>query len=193
MKLVWLYLQSMLLDLLPVVPVVLLLRLGVCFYHRKKGRKTTALHETGVILLALFLAGLASVTVSLDFLFRGDFTICGEVSLVPFRTILIYLSRGTASELLINIWGNIGLFVPIGFCVPLLWEKRQAFRWALLCGFGVSFLIEFLQLFSFRTTDVDDLILNTLGACLGWLAFALLDRLFPRAVEKFRMKRISKC
>lgn len=190
MKLIWLYLQSMLLDLLPVLPVVLLLRLGVCFYHRKKGSKTTALHETGMILLALFLAGLASVTVSLDFLFRGDLTIHGGVSLLPFRTILIYSSGGTASELLINIWGNIGMFLPIGFCVPLLWEKRETFRWALLCGFSVSFLIELLQLFSFRTTDVDDLILNTLGACLGWLAFALLNRLFPRTVERFRMKRI---
>lgn len=190
MKLILLYIQSMLLDLLPVIPVVLLLRLGVCFYHRKKGRKTTALHETGVILFALFLMGLASVTVSLDFLFRGEFAMRGEVNFVPLRTILIYWSGGTASELLINIWGNIGMFLPIGFCVPLLWKKRETFRWALLCGFGVSFLIEFLQLFSFRTTDVDDLILNTLGACLGWLAFALLNRLFPRAVERFRMKRI---
>lgn len=187
MGLILLYVQSMLLDLLPVIPVVLLLRLGVYFYHRKKGRKTTALHEIGVILFVLFLAGLASVTVSLDFLFRGEFAVRGEISLRPFQTIMIYWNRGTASELLINIWGNIGMFVPIGFCVPLLWEKRRAFSWALLCGFGVSFLVEFLQLFSFRTTDVDDLILNTLGACLGWLVFALLDRLFPRAVKRFRM------
>lgn len=64
---------------------------------------------------------------------------------------------------------NILLFVPLGATLPLLWCKFRTQRNAVLFGFAVSFAIELLQMLTFRATDVNDLITNTLGTYLGFL------------------------
>ena len=69
---------------------------------------------------------------------------------------------------------NVLMFVPLGFLLPMIWGRFRSFGDTLAAGMLTSLSIELLQLFSFRATDVDDLIFNTLGACLGFLAAKLL-------------------
>ena len=64
---------------------------------------------------------------------------------------------------------NILLFVPLGMMMPILWNSFRIQKNALLFGFGTSLAIELLQMLTFRATDVNDLITNTLGAYLGFL------------------------
>lgn len=77
--------------------------------------------------------------------------------------------------LLINIVGNIVVFMPLG--IGLAGTLHQSSRWQTIWrgaagGFGLSLLIELLQLaIPTRATDVDDLIFNTLGTILGVLFF----------------------
>lgn len=70
---------------------------------------------------------------------------------------------------------NAVMFLPLGFLLPLLWKHFRNWKKPLLWGFGLSLVIELSQLFCFRATDVDDLIMNTLGAGIGyflaWLCF----------------------
>ena len=73
---------------------------------------------------------------------------------------------------------NVVLFVPLGFLLPALWEGFAKKRTVLAAGFLLSLLIEVLQIFSYRVTDVDDLIMNTLGALAGYLLFALAQGIF---------------
>ena len=64
--------------------------------------------------------------------------------------------------------GNIGWFVPFGFLIPFLLQRKTF--WKVTCGGCLfSFLIEVLQ-FIFRKgyAELDDLILNTLGCMLGY-------------------------
>lgn len=63
---------------------------------------------------------------------------------------------------------NIGLFIPLGILLPLLWPTKREFLFVLLFGFSFSLLIEISQLFNQRSTDVDDLIMNFLGAIIGF-------------------------
>ena len=81
--------------------------------------------------------------------------------------------------------GNIGMFSPVGFFPSLLWKKATWWK-ALLVGFFSSCTIEFVQFFIGRSTDVDDIILNTLGALVGFWLFLLVRALFPRFVSKFQ-------
>ena len=68
---------------------------------------------------------------------------------------------------------NVVMFLPFGFLIPLLCpENRNVFRIA-LGGLVFSLLIEASQILSLRGTDVDDLIMNTLGAVLGYFLFRL--------------------
>lgn len=64
---------------------------------------------------------------------------------------------------------NAVMFLPPGILLPLLWPRYRRFSRLAAAGALTSAMIELLQLFCFRATDVDDLIMNTLGAALGYL------------------------
>lgn len=80
---------------------------------------------------------------------------------------------------------NIGIFLPVGFFAALLWRRPRWWK-SLLIGFSASCVIEFIQFFIGRSTDIDDVILNTAGAFLGYWLFWLLRSLFPRFVSRFQ-------
>lgn len=74
---------------------------------------------------------------------------------------------------------NILLFVPLGILLPILWHKFRAQKRTVLFGFGMSLAIEILQIFTFRVTDINDLLTNTCGTLLGFtFARALLKQPF---------------
>lgn len=80
---------------------------------------------------------------------------------------------------------NILLFVPIGALLPLLYQKFQKLSRCALYGFFLSLAIELMQLFSFRATDIDDLLMNTSGAIAGFALFWLLQKLYPPIAIEF--------
>ena len=63
---------------------------------------------------------------------------------------------------------NIILFIPMGFFVPAVWKNFRSFKTMFFMGLAVSLGIELLQIFTFRLTDIDDLITNTAGTVLGY-------------------------
>ncbi len=80
--------------------------------------------------------------------------------------------------------GNLAMFMPLGLFPQLLWRR---WRWwkSLLAGLCASAAVETVQLFIGRSADVDDVILNTAGAGLGWLAAWLYGRLRPRGAARY--------
>lgn len=72
---------------------------------------------------------------------------------------------------------NIVMFVPLGFFIPLIWKQMGKLSDAILAGATFSILIELSQLLSYRGTDIDDLITNTLGAAIGYIIYKMWDRL----------------
>ena len=89
-----------------------------------------------------------------------------------------------------NSFLNVLLFMPLGFLLPFLCPYFKAFFRAVLFGFCASLLIELLQIFTFRATDVNDLMTNTLGAVLGWCAARLVLRLAPSASPGWKPKEV---
>lgn len=74
---------------------------------------------------------------------------------------------------------NILLFLPVGALLPLLFKKFQKLSCCALYGFLFSLAIELIQLLGFRATDIDDLLMNTLGTMAGFAIFSLLQTLYP--------------
>ena len=79
---------------------------------------------------------------------------------------------------------NIILFIPIGIMLPFLWKKYNSLRATLIFGFCMSLAIELLQILTYRATDINDLIANTLGAVVGYFVFRITACIFP-SVKKF--------
>lgn len=98
-----------------------------------------------------------------------------RLNLVPIVHILRFATR---RDMLLNLLGNVALFLPAGALFPALYPKLDRFRKVLCAGMGLSLFIELAQLpFAARGTDVDDLLLNTLGTALGCGLFALIRRI----------------
>lgn len=79
---------------------------------------------------------------------------------------------------------NIILFFPLGFFLPLLYQKYNSLSKVLLHEFLFSLSIEITQMFGFGTTDVNDLITNTVGACLGYGIYKLFNVFFLNHLSK---------
>jgi glycopeptide antibiotics resistance protein len=94
--------------------------------------------------------------------------------LVPFQGILQEV-KWTPLETLAELFGNVLLFAPLGFLLPLLVPAMRRWWQALAVGAGVSLLIELYQLAwpGVRKASVNDVLLNALGAVLGFAALRL--------------------
>lgn len=86
----------------------------------------------------------------------------------------------------VNILGNIGMFLPLGAFLPVLWPRLQS-AWK-TCGIGLIsiVLVEICQLFTLRgRCDVDDVLLNMLGIAMGYALWRIV-RYFQRKRKKHR-------
>lgn len=112
----------------------------------------------------------------------------GAVNLKPFRTIRGFWWLGTHSTdpaalwtAAVNLIGNVVMFIPLGYLLPSCWNGQQKLIPFLLT---VTVTISCVELLQYGTglgsMDVDDLILNVPGACLGWLCHAAVRPLISR-------------
>lgn len=108
-------------------------------------------------------------------------------NLTPFQTIHDLWQAGDMGDLWANVGGNLLLLMPCGFFLAWGMQKRLPFSALFGIAFLITLLIEFWQLlisylieFTYRTFDVDDLILNTVGLIAAYVLTSLLQRqLFP--------------
>ncbi len=107
-----------------------------------------------------------------------------NINLVPLYTIRNYLQvviyRTNDSVLLhciINLAGNVFLFIPLGYLLPRIFQKqRNFFRFLATCTLSIL-LVELTQLFALLGRfDVDDIILNLAGMVLGFAVFHIINR-----------------
>ena len=130
------------------------------------GKYTPKTHRIGLWLFAFYVAGLVAVTGVFQLLFM-------KPVFAPYFNFELFIDIfACPMQYLLNFF----LFVPMGFLVPLLWKQYRTENHVLLFGFGTSFAIEVLQMFCGRTTDVDDLLMNTLGALIGYWMFLAAER-----------------
>ena len=111
-------------------------------------------------------------------------------NLVPFSTIRAYFHNDTLDkEIAFNVFGNVLLFIPYGFLLPLVFRKRVILFDIFYTAILVSFCFELFQ-FITKTGqfDVDDIILNTVGAVAGYWILKLGERLLETKPIRRRSK-----
>ncbi len=85
------------------------------------------------------------------------------ISLIPF-----YFLFDRYDGWIINIIGNIAMFIPVGIVWPICFQKLDSIRKTVFAGMVFILLIELTQLLCLeRHTDIDDVILNTSGVLIG--------------------------
>ena len=134
------------------VPVFLIL--GKLRFH---SREKTVLYLAAAIYFAAVynLVGLPTV----QFL-RFDV----NLNLIPFRGMIADMK---------NCILNVLLFVPLGFLLPLLWERFERVTATLRFGLLMTVSVELLQMLTLRATDINDVITNFAGTLVGYGLFRL--------------------
>ncbi|MEW2283954.1 VanZ family protein [Streptomyces sp. NPDC047841] len=104
-------------------------------------------------------------------------------NLHPGRSLRAYLEDASMRDALRQLGGNVLLGVPFGVLVPVLAPRARGVLQVLGLTALVMLMVELVQgaLVTGRAFDIDDVILNTTGALLGWL---LLGRRLGRGVHR---------
>lgn len=180
--------------------------------YRKRALSAMKLHssrqrEVGLVLFVIAIFGILALTLWPTYVWEDSPGVWGNVRIlierpawrsslnwVPFSVFKDYLediSKGPVFFLvtLVNFFGNLAMFMPIGFFPALLFRNATWKRSALI-GFGMSTLIEAAQYFIVRNTAVDDIILNTAGALCGYFLFLLSRKCWPKVTNGFQVQSI---
>ena len=145
--------------------------------------KNSAWHFVGVYIFLIYIAfvyiltGLGTIW---DIIFYGGLSQTAEIYWIPFGTFEMELVASNIRSYLLNII----MMVPFGFMTALIWPSFRTLKKTVLTGFVFSLVIEISQLFNFRATTTDDLIMNTIGVIIGFLIF----KGFYKLVTKYRDK-----
>ena len=147
------------------------------------------------VLFALYIAGLVYFLFFAEMLDRTGIERSYRYNLILFREIrrfIVYADLLGPMAVISNLFGNIVIFMPFGFLVPILGRKKRNFWFTSLLSFALSLAVECIQLVT-RTGcfDVDDIFLNTIGGMLGYLVYALVQRKRDRDADARRLKERS--
>lgn len=162
----------------------------------RRGLVSGSLREGALLLFVVFTMGLAALTLSppgfwYQLLYGYPITFQFGLNHGFFWQITIIqdlLQMGSWSFFM--LLGNLCMFAPLGFFPALLWSAPRWWKSALI-GFCASAFVEVFQLFLPRSSDINEIILNTFGALCGFWLYLLLRRLAPRAAAKFKCRQLE--
>ena len=105
---------------------------------------------------------------------------------IPFKTIIEYVQRyidGYRNLSVLNLLGNLALFVPMGMALPCLSRKLNRFWKVTLTVLGMVVVVELVQgLLRVGSIDIDDIIFNVVGAMVGYgiIVIPFINKLLKR-------------
>lgn len=112
-----------------------------------------------------------------ELLTRSELNQAGGYNLVPFTEIFRY--KIGSSSFYFNVIGNIVMFIPFGYFISTYIKPKKILP-ILLVSAVSSATVEFVQLCIGRSFDIDDILLNTLGAIFGFLLYVAFN-----AIKKY--------
>lgn len=101
-------------------------------------------------------------------------------NLIPLHTISAYVRNMGLDNMIdtsINLIGNIAVFIPLGFLIPASLSRPLSYGRFALGFISLIILLECMQTWlRVGTGDIDDLLLNVIGGSLGYVLFALYEK-----------------
>ena len=101
------------------------------------------------------------------------------------RRFWIYKEQLGVLAVVSNLFGNVIGFVPFGLILPIICRNARGFFFITFSGFALSLCVETIQLITkLGCFDVDYMILNTTGAALGYILFAVSHYIYRKNRRK---------
>lgn len=150
--------------------------------------KTRLLKAVIWILFIAYIAALFKILIfrylSISQLFSGSYGKMRSINLIPFKTViqdLVNSRRMGYMSAISNTFGNIIIFIPFGYFIPSLNEKYSKLSNMLISTACFSLFFEISQyILGVGSSDIDDIILNTIGGIIGYVLYKYIDKLIPK-------------
>lgn len=146
-----------------------------------------------LLLLTIFKGGMITLrNISNEYMYK-EYGLIGIINIIPIKeTIATFMhSQAGAMNSIRNIIGNVIAFIPLGFFIPLLFDKFNNYKRILKVGFLSSLAIEITQLFvGSNICDIDDIIYNTLGSLIGLICFKMFEMIISKVNLKEKIDKI---
>lgn len=150
------------------IVIISVLYLPILVYLKKKGK--SVIRQLGYIglICSIFLIIFATI-LFVPITFHPEEYI---LNIKPFNWIG---NIDSFQQVLVEKVPNIMLFIPLGFFIPIVLKNKRKLYKTTLIAFGITFSVEFFQYFIGRSSDIDDIITNLLGAIIGYAIFKILN------------------
>jgi len=145
--------------------VVIIVRV---FYLITNNKKITLYKEIFGLLFIIY------ILLLFELLTATDTNNYHGINLTPFAEISRY--QFASHQFNINVFGNIFIFIPFGIFIASYLNAKKAYPCFIIATL-TSITVELVQLKIGRSFDIDDIILNVLGALLGYLIYKFLKAL----------------
>lgn len=110
-----------------------------------------------------------------------------SIILIPFTTIIDFFTNAALETIILQIFGNIIMTIPYGIFIPFIVKRKRWYHY-LMYTLALPLAIELTQLIIcvstnsfYRTFDVDDIILNSIGIIIGYGVYKIL----PKFVKEY--------
>ena len=162
-----------------IISVVILVSIRISYLIKYKNEKKFVFYKE--LLMLSFVIYIMCLFQVVTF---QDTTTWSSNNFIPFKEILRY---NIGSRLFFkNVLGNMIMFLPYGFFSSYILHNKKI-NITILLTVIASISIEVVQMVIGRVFDVDDIILNVCGGCIGFILYYLIDRLwdkFPKVLRK---------
>lgn len=108
-----------------------------------------------------------------------------SINLIPFKSIFEFTTtisgQGDDFNSIANVFGNLIVFIPFGYLVPSIFKRCSKIINVVIVTVGLSLLFEVCQyVLGIGSSDIDDIILNTLGGIIGYAIYYCLKKTFHK-------------
>jgi glycopeptide antibiotics resistance protein len=183
------FLKSLVVCNMAAVLLWMFIMLLLLLFRKKEAASRNTFSPGLLLFMLLYIASIFSITiVPLPFsthrrASQHDFNFTPIVHTLKMVTYPFRHNRmALLPDILQNVFGNILMFIPFGLLLPLIHRRFRAWGSTIMMAVLFSMAIEATQWIwrrfgNYRHVDVDDVILNTLGAIIGFGIFTLIWKL----------------
>lgn len=180
-KLIFNILKNSIVNIWPSLVIILVTIISIRFAYLKINKIKFDFYKEFWTLFSVFYLLLLYELVT-----RVDYnTLGGGINIIPFAEIMRY--KITSEYFLLNVIGNIALFIPFGYIISR-YIKPKNILYILLIALCVSTTIEIVQLNIGRSFDIDDILLNTIGCSIGYILYLIFNKLYKYLPNIFKTK-----
>ena len=153
----------------------------------KTDKKETILKTVCYIIFILYLLCLTKIVLFkysssnhiIEKIFKGELNGFRSINIIPLNSIISFIkliTEGYFTRGFNNLIGNILVFSPLGYFLPMLFKKTKKLRYTILFSLIVSLIYESLQYILYLgSADIDDIILNLLGTIIGFGFYKVIE------------------